>query len=223
VGAVAYAGIVALCSLMVFVGARTVGRLLGPRQAVVGTDGIAVLGLPRAFHRYARMREILADEHGVRLEMQDGRSELLPTVARGASATGDAAVRRQVLLDAIRRAAAGARANVATVKLDLLDRKGRSLASWREALRNLGATGGDYRVSVLSRDDLADVVADGTATAERRIAAAYALASADDETRRRMRIAVDACANEDLRAALEHAADGELDEAELRRAIATRH
>jgi hypothetical protein len=50
------------------------------------------------------------------------------------------------------------------------------------------------------------------------VAAAIALSSkGDPEARRRVRVAVEACADQDLRAALEHAAEGEIEEAELGR------
>jgi hypothetical protein len=68
------------------------------------------------------------------------------------------------------------------------------------------------------RSNFLDVVADVRAFPERRIAAAVALSATDDDAhRRRIRAAAHACADDELRAVIELAAEGEIDEAALDR------
>jgi hypothetical protein len=133
--------------------------------------------------------------------------------------------RREALFDRIRLAMRGrGQSRVSSVQLAQLDRRRRSLPAWRDDLRALLAVeGSGYRGAALGPDQLAEVVEDAGASAERRVAAAIALSgSGDAESRRRVRIAVEACVDENLRAALAHAAEGEIEEAELRRAMKQR-
>ena len=113
---------------------------------------------------------------------------------------------------------------VSAVQLAELDRRSRSVSAWRDDLRALLAVeGSGYRGAALGPDQLAEVVEDAGAPTERRVAAAVALSGkGDEESRRRVRVAVEACADRDLRAALEHAAEGEIEEAELHRAMTQR-
>lgn len=72
------------------------------------------------------------------------------------------------------------------------------------------------------------MVVDPHVPAEQRIAAALALSASEaPEDRREARIAAESCADAELRAALEAAAEGKLDERRLKRATrrlgATRH
>jgi hypothetical protein len=133
--------------------------------------------------------------------------------------------RREALFERIEQAmSARGQSRVSQVQLAQLDRQRRSLSVWREDLRALLAVeGSGYRGAALGSDQLAEVVEDAGAPTERRVAAAIALSSkGDPEARRRVRIAVEACADRDLRAALERAAEGEIEEAELHRAMKQR-
>lgn len=133
--------------------------------------------------------------------------------------------RREALFERIEQAMqARGQSRVSQVQLAQLDRQRRSLPAWRKDLRALLAVeGSGYRGAALGSDQLAEVVEDAGAPAERRVAAAIALSSKGDlEARRRVRVAVEACADQDLRAALEHAAEGEIDEAELGRVMKRR-
>jgi hypothetical protein len=133
--------------------------------------------------------------------------------------------RREALFERIEQAmAARGQSRVSQVQLAQLDRQRRSLPAWRKDLRALLAVeGSGYRGAALGSDQLAEVVEDAGAPAERRVAAAIALSSkGDPEARRRVRVAVEACADHDLRAALEHAAEGEIEEAELGRVVKRR-
>jgi hypothetical protein len=102
-----------------------------------------------------------------------------------------------------------------------LERHGRPFARWRAELASLAQQGADYRRNAgLARDDLQRVLEDASAPTEHRVGAAVALAAAGEvDIRRRVRIAAAACADRDLRAALEAAAEEELDEAKLERAL----
>jgi hypothetical protein len=205
-------------------------RALARRQVIVGVDGLAFRGaLRRRVIPFAAVSRVLRDRRGVRVELRSGRDLVLPTVRGGRSwlstvpppdgLVSEAEAQRNALHDrivaamALRDAADPDRSG-----LDRLDRAGRPLAAWREALGRLVAEGADYRQATLTRADLADVIGDAAAPAERRIAAAVALsAKANDEARARVRVAAQACADDDLRRALEAAAEGEIDEAALAR------
>jgi hypothetical protein len=237
------------------VSVRFLARFLRRREAIVGTDGVALEGFgKRRFISYSRVRRVARDPRGVRLYLNDGVSVLLPTLADsnaalpvtpGVDASFDPATasrgiprgvsidslyrndlaRREVLFERIEQAMqARGQSRVSQVQLAQLDRQRRSLPAWRKDLRALLAVeGSGYRGAALGSDQLAEVVEDAGAPAERRVAAAIALSSKGDlEARRRVRVAVEACADQDLRAALEHAAEGEIEEAELHRVIKPR-
>ena len=73
-------------ALAAALGARSLYRYLAPREAVVGTDGVAVRGIRRAFVPYASVEGLERDGHGVRLRLRGGESLLLPVRARAYSA-----------------------------------------------------------------------------------------------------------------------------------------
>jgi hypothetical protein len=133
--------------------------------------------------------------------------------------------RREALFERVEQAMrARGQSRVSSVQLAQLDRGRRSLPAWRDALRALPAVeGAGYRGAALASDQLAEVVEDAGAPTERRIAAALALSgNGDAEARQRVRIAVEACADDDLRAALAQAAEGEIEEPKLARAMKRR-
>ena len=133
--------------------------------------------------------------------------------------------RREALFERVEQAMrARGQSRVSNVQLAQLDRRSRSLPAWRDELRALlAAEGSGYRGAALASDQLAEVVEDAGAPTERRIAAALALSGhGDAEARLRVRIAVEACADEDLKAALAQAAEGEIEEPKLRRAMKRR-
>jgi hypothetical protein len=236
-------------------GVRWLARFVRRREAIVGTDGIALTGFGRhRFIAYSRVRRIARVPQGVRLFLNDSVSVLLPTIADtnaplpltpGVDAPPDPAsakrllargasledlyrrdvTRREALFDRVDQAMrARGQSRVSAVQLAELDRRNRSVSAWRDDLRALLAVeGSGYRGAALGSDQLAEVVEDAGAPTERRVAAAVALSGkGDEEAKRRVRVAVEACADRDLRAALEHAAEGEIEEAELHRAMKQR-
>ena len=98
----------------------------------------------------------------------------------------------------------------------MLKRARRSLFALRSTPAILLANACEYQVSRIGA--FGKLPCTVSAPAERRIAAAVALsATLRDEARQRVRIAVEACADDDLRRALSSAAEGEIDEPALAR------
>jgi hypothetical protein len=197
------------------------------REVTVGTDGLVYRStFGRDFIPYAQVTQVAADPRGVRV-VRGKSSVVLPTsegallAAPGQSAALPATVagakRREALLDRIEAAMAARRVSgAASANLTHLDRNGRPLLAWREDLKRLIKAPSLYRGAGFAKSELAEVIEDPGASAERRVGAALALRVADpEEARRRVRVAVDACADDDLRSALESAAEGEVAEEQL--------
>lgn len=184
-------------------------RTMGPPTLTIGADGITLQrGFQPRFLPYRLLRWIERDgDDLVLLLVDDQRIRVTPT-SRDAS-------RDDMVVERIRGAAERARAQGGNATLALLDRNGRGVREWREALRALhGAPG--YRASGLGAAELQAVLADPGASAERRIAAAVALAAQDPEGAvTRVRVAVEACADPALREAVESALRGDLDDESL--------
>lgn len=184
-------------------------RTMGPPELTIGADGITLQrGFQPRFLPYRLLRWIERDgDDLVLLLVDDQRIRVTPT-SRDAR-------RDDMVVERIRGAAERARAQGGNATLALLDRNGRSVGEWREALRALhGAPG--YRDSGLGAAELQAVLADPGASAERRIAAAVALAAQDPQAAlTRVRVSVDACADPTLREAVESALLGDLDDEAL--------
>jgi hypothetical protein len=183
--------------------------LLG-EVAITGTDGITVRGVAGSrFIPFEGISSASYDRGAVRLERRGGADVVLPAKAE----PGELLAAR--VTEALERA--GAR--VAEAKLAQLDRRDETIAAWRARVAAQHASSG-YRDLGIDKDEILEVLDDPTCSPERRIAAALALSGdEDDRTVKRLRVAVDACANEELRAALELAAEGELDEPRLSHAL----
>lgn len=203
----------AAAALLASIGVFGVLRVLRRREVTVGDDGVAIRGIVRTrFVPYATLSRVTKDDEGVRLHEKNGGDELLPPAPGG-----------DALFERIHEAMARRSGNeMPEGALELLDRNGRSVEAWRAELRRLAARGESYRETALAAERLAEVVGDPDATPERRIGAAVVLAGTSDAgVRRRVRIAIDACADGDMRIALERAAEGEISETELARAPPT--
>jgi hypothetical protein len=193
-------------------------QLLRPRRVAVGIDGIVVRPWWRdRFLSYDAIAKVDLVPRGVSLGLRTGRVVKLRTTTwrgRGYDAVA------QALFERIQSARGAAVGDDAHAKLQLLERRGRTLVEWRAHLAALADKSG-YRTGAITVGDLAAVVADGSLSAEHRIAATLALATADrGEARARARIALEACADKDLRAALEEAAEGDVDDARVGRLLA---
>jgi hypothetical protein len=131
------------------------------------------------------------------------------TSASGATAVANA-IREAIALYEARPMAGGAN----------LDRGKKSQRAWREDLGRALRVDPAYRSARLGSEELGALVDDASAPPDRRVGAALALAShSPDEARERVRIAATAIADGDLRASLEAAAEGEIDERSLRRSM----
>ncbi|WP_437903837.1 hypothetical protein WME95_35860 [Sorangium sp. So ce327] len=180
-------------------------------QVVVGTDGVRI---DRPFSSvwvpYAELDSV--GRRGDRLVLSR-RGGGIPVVLR----TGEALT--EALAQRIRDAHEGAAAGAAPRGAEALERGGRDLAAWREDLRKLLA-GGDYRAAGLTPEDALLALDDVSAPRDRRVGAALLLRVAGyPEAQERIRVAAGATADDALRAALERAAEDEVDEAALARAL----
>lgn len=192
-------------------------RALVPARVVIGTDGIAVERMfGRTFIPYSQLTEVASRRGAVVLQLRGGSSLALPTGPRYAgSRTRADESPHTALLNRIEEArAAGRSRSIESACAADLDRAGRSLEAWRQHLRGL-VVSESYRRASVGREEIAAVLEDASAPPQRRIAAALVLAHGDDAASK-LRIAdvVRTCADENLRAALEAAAEGELTEAE---------
>ena len=202
VGAGIFAGLLTLLWLVV-------GYTLSSRTTVVvGTDGVRVTHPWRTrFVPYHLVDDVVERAGVVQLVRKDGRHFYISSK------------NTERLMRDIREALDryhNPEARAVDHHLDDLSRGERSTAQWREDLERL-LEQQDYRGPKLRADDLVELLADGQADPEQRVAAALALPK-DDATRKRIRIAADQSADEDTRAAIAAAAENEVAAAELERA-----
>jgi hypothetical protein len=200
---VALASVLAILSNVVFL--STFWR----RRVVVGSDGVVVRGLFRQrYLPYASIREVIEDDHGVRLALRDGGQQRLPATPGG-----------EALGARVRGALAAHRAGSAGARFEELARGEQTVAAWRRELEKIAHHGDGYRDEARTSEALAAVAEDSAVAVDRRVGAALVLAARGDESaKRRVRFAASACADDDLREALEQAAEGEVAEGELARA-----
>jgi len=192
-------------------------RLAQPPWVTVGADGVLVKRVMRSrLLPYAEIERVFAE--GGRLFIEARGAELDRIEVRGKDAALAAG-----LVERIREGiAAGHRAGSALAAAKL-DPQGRPFAEWRAALENLLQRGADYRDAPVVADELLAVLGDAAAPPPRRIGAALALRSSDlAEVRARVQVAAAACADEEVGAALEAAAQEEIDEGPIRRVIGVR-
>ncbi|WP_437965628.1 hypothetical protein WMF04_39255 [Sorangium sp. So ce260] len=186
-------------------------RAVRRTRVVVGSDGVRV---ERPFSSvYIPYTELAAVRtRGDRLLLSHRRSEAAVALGTGEKLT-------DTLAERIREAHACAIGSEAPRGAEALERRGRDLAAWRDELRKLIAAG-DYRATALSPEDVLHTLDDADSPPDRRIGAALLLRIAGyPEARGRIRVAAEATADDALRAALEHAAEEEVDDAALARAL----
>lgn len=192
------------------------GWMLVPGEASVGRDGVALRRLwNRRFFPFARVKGAVTTEHGVSLECEDGPIQL-PTATFFANESGP----REALARRIRDAMASWAAADSPAGLLPLERRGLSITAWRDALAgSLGRS--DYRSVGAEQGDLVQLLEAPTTPLEQRVGAALALGVAplDPEVKLRVRAAIDSSAHEPSRDALQHALDGDLDDALLMAAL----
>jgi hypothetical protein len=186
---------------------------------VVGSDGLRIEhGRSSRFLSFADIATVRPRPRGMLVELRGGASLHLYLVPsrllspRSATSPLDQLARKRVVAayDLITRRLdeygeprplpAHAPATAPTVE------------GWRRAIGSaLQALAGSYRAGGLTPADAAQIAADPRAPRPQRVGAALAVAdSSDVEARERVRVAAELCADEDLRVALEEAAQGEL-------------
>ena len=184
--------------------------LWGPPLVTLGADGLGVRSRGRRrFFRYEDIHRIDVVAKGCRIVLMSGEvidlqttdaSNEPPLTVYGCVVDARTHTREQLH-------------HMAT--LALLERGARSFDEWRERLRAvLAPSGGVFRGLAVTPEDLLRVAEDPTASHEQRLGAVMALAPRDNPAAlTRVRVVIDACANEALRDALEAAAAGTLDAA----------
>ncbi len=177
-------------------------------EMTVGTDGVWYRrGLFRTFIPLADIDEVRASS-GVTLTflLRGGKEKRLRSLC------GADGARVHSLDLRIREARAAHGAEHQPEQLELLDRKGRSVAEWSKSLESLARAGSSYRAVGLSADDLEIIVTSPEVSPERRLGAALALrASGYAAAPERIRIAAAQCASSRLRIALERVGEGAVD------------
>jgi len=180
------------------------GALTAPPTVTIGADGVTVRRWRRSrFIPYEAIQHVLHYGRLLAIELGDGD---VIRLGSGKAVYAQAIAARIQAGRAARQTAGRPSAHGAD-----LDRKGRPLASWREALqRVVGAA--HYREAAWSADALQAVLADGGSSGERRLGAAIALREVDSEASARIRVAAETSARDALRVALETLANGQPDE-----------
>jgi len=199
-------------------------------RLVVGPDGVHVGSFGR--QRYVPYDQIEAVEPWPSVGEHRGTpmaSEGLDLVLRSGERIGMRTIAQRVrhgdpagdfILDEIRTALVSYRRRDGT-RLNPLDRAGRTAAQWLQDLRALGAGAqAGHRSAAAPTDEMWRVLEDPNASADQRAASAVALAAGGDAgARLRIERLSGATANPQLQAALEAAAEDELEE--LERALET--
>lgn len=199
--------------------------LLMPTWVDVGADGITLRWFGRKrFLGYGEILDVARYDRGRGRSRQIGlditlRSAEVIAVPVGSQSWNEDEL--MVLEERIREGTESWKAGDGTADAALLRRGERPLAEWIGTLRAIGAgANADMRVAPLPRERLFRIVESPSAGSLERAAAAIALGQdLDEESRARLRGAIEACAAPKLRIALEAAAGGSA-EAELEAALA---
>ncbi|MBS2017413.1 MAG: hypothetical protein JST00_31310 [Deltaproteobacteria bacterium] len=193
-------------------------------RLVIGADGFTINW--RIWKRFVPFRDVASvtgrgrfldrSVEDTMIELGNGKKVRLRTVEapnteeeRGAEGRA-MLTHAQAAFENASRLAAGA-VDVAS----LVQRNARTPREWLSGIDALVRGGGSrYRVAAVTPEMLADLVADASASADARVGAAAALARiGDGSMRSRVRIAAEACAQAEVRAALIDLADAHDDAA----------
>ncbi|MBK8252746.1 MAG: hypothetical protein IPK82_08775 [Polyangiaceae bacterium] len=190
---------------------QTTSRLFGPANLIIGADGVAIKrGFSSDLVKFDEMEKVTIESSRVTFRLKNGKD-----VSARARHLGYQ--EQSTILERIEKARALHKDRaVEPASFALLDRGARTLAEWTEALGALLSNDSGYRNANLTREQVISVLENPAAPAERRIGAAITLAKINDgEAPLRTRIAAGASANPRVRIALEHIADGHLDEEDI--------
>ena len=150
-------------------------RLLQRGEAIIGTDGIlltrALWG--RQFIPYGDIDTLVSRYRRLELTTHDGKRHLLaanwndpftPEISQSDEQWANKALHYRIVQAAARRQLGGE-----GISLKQLERQGRDVAQWHEALRRIGAAVGGYRNPAVMTQSLAAVVEDPGEHPERRV------------------------------------------------------
>ncbi|MFT3763980.1 MAG: hypothetical protein QM820_00410 [Minicystis sp.] len=200
----------------VLLAARIAAAFTSLPEITVGTDGVSwQRGPVRRFIPLSEIASVRSQGPRLDFDLIGGRTVTLWSL------TGAAPARASALELRVREALAARCGEIVSGHLDLLDRRGRSVAEWSASLAGLARAGSSYRAVGLSPDDLAAIVVSPDVTPERRLGAALALhAAGDPAAPDRIRNAAAQCASGRLRIALERVGDGAIDQEAIDEALA---
>ncbi len=190
-------------------------ELASQQTVTVGSDGVALfLRGRRRVVTFAELREVRASGSGLDLVLEDGRVVAV-LAGRHDPRLRDAMARWIAsALEQARARAAGARRRV-----ELPGSEGATFEELRAAAARTLAPSAGFRSAEVSADEVAAVLDDPTAPLRQRIAAALALSASEQASgKTTVRAAAGATVHPRLRVALEAAANDELDEEMLRAA-----
>lgn len=169
-----------------------------PATIVVGVDGVAVEAFRRRFVPMCEVADAQMEvSGGFVLTRVDGRK--LTVVANGRRHRGADAV--HAIARRKRRAVTDAHA----ASLARLDRDGRTAAAWRKAFDAHGTAPAAFRGLSLDRETLLAALEEPGGDPERRVGAVLALRD-DESAQTRVRVAIEACADDSTREAMRAAA-----------------
>lgn len=174
---------------------------LQQQSLIVGTDGVQLNGLMKSvFYKHSAIAGVTVDGAKITLELRSGEPIELTTSRekRGKPQEVELARRIHDRIVAARRASEGQAAEMAGVAS--LERGGRTVREWLEFLRRVGdGAEQSFRKAAVSRADLLGTLEDPSARAIDRFAAAVSLArNLTEEEKPRVRVAIDACAEQKL-------------------------
>jgi hypothetical protein len=205
----AVAALLTVTAAAIFSQAR---RSLGPTEVLLGVDGISVLsGRRPRFVPWRELRGARLVRFDIVLTLRSGEHLRIPVT------TPDPA--RDGALVADLRAEIARTPEDRSAEVTALQRGGRDVEQWRDALRALASRSSAYRGSALDHDELARALAARDVAAEQRVGAAIALAAIGEEGRTRVRVAAASSADLPLREALADIAEERWVPATIRRAV----
>ncbi len=195
-----------------------------PTRVAVGSDGVLVSWFwRRRFLRYADVRTVRpygsGSEQGVGVWTGDGRVVKLPIKAQLTQALNDQ--QTDLITQRIQQAIAGHAQRRSGTAPRLPEPGGRSPIAWIRALRAVGSgANADHRTAPIAAEELFRVVEDPGAEPLARASAAVAVGGGlGAEGRSRLRIAAQATALPEVRRLLTLAAEEDVEEEQLARAL----
>jgi hypothetical protein len=187
-----------------------------PGEVAVSREGITLGRLQsRQFLHHAGLREARVEPHRLRLFTDNGRE--ITAKIMGIDTAGRDAIESWLQVGRHQFAVAAA----GTDAFSSLDRRGRSIEAWREALRTILQQEGQYRRAPITVDDLGQLLTNPHAPAERRIAAAFVLSQNQTvSTHKQIRFAAESSSSQPMRIALRALADERLEADAIEEALA---